>query len=131
MARGFLLKAPKFIETVDDYLNYQRPAQRDQFLLALLIAENDSSALIVGGIIRKLLAPVDCRPPEDSGKAPFEQTAAEPEHLRRFRQCFGRDLLRQRTDMARHRLHGRERRSSGDSQPAATDPLAPNGSKTN
>jgi hypothetical protein len=39
LGEGFLAKAPKFIETVDDYLNYQRSAQRDQFLLALLIAE--------------------------------------------------------------------------------------------
>ena len=39
LGEGFLVKAPRFIETVDDFLNYQRPAQRDQFLLALLIAE--------------------------------------------------------------------------------------------
>jgi hypothetical protein len=39
LGEGFLKKAPKFVETVDDYLNYQRPAQRDQFLLALLITE--------------------------------------------------------------------------------------------
>lgn len=39
LGEGFLQKAPKFIATVDDYLNYQRPAQRDQFLLALLITE--------------------------------------------------------------------------------------------
>src|SRR5262245_40690100 len=39
LGEGVLLKSPRFIETVDDFLNYQRPAQRDQFLLALLIAE--------------------------------------------------------------------------------------------
>ena len=39
LGEGFLIKAPKFIETVDDYLNYQRQAQREQFLLALLITE--------------------------------------------------------------------------------------------
>lgn len=39
LGEGFLLKAPRFIETVDDYLNYQRPAQREQFLVALLITE--------------------------------------------------------------------------------------------
>ena len=39
LGEGFLKKAPKFIETVDDYLNYQREAQRDQFLLALVIVE--------------------------------------------------------------------------------------------
>ena len=47
-AKSFLLKAPRFIETVDDYLNYQRPAQRDQFLLALLIAET-TFGLTIGG----------------------------------------------------------------------------------
>ena len=45
---GFMLKAPRFIETVDDYLNYQRPQQRDQFLLALLIAEVTYGPLISG-----------------------------------------------------------------------------------
>lgn len=39
LGEDFLIKAPRFIETVDDFLNYQRPAQREQFLLALLIAE--------------------------------------------------------------------------------------------
>jgi hypothetical protein len=39
LGEGFLAKAPRFIETVDDFLNYQRKAQRDQFLLALLITE--------------------------------------------------------------------------------------------
>ena len=48
LGEGFLLKAPKFIETVDDYLNYQRKAQRDQFLLALLIAET-TFGLTIGG----------------------------------------------------------------------------------
>lgn len=48
LGEGFLPKAPKFVETVDDFLNYQRPAQRDQFLLALLIAET-TFGLTIGG----------------------------------------------------------------------------------
>jgi hypothetical protein len=48
LGEGFLLKAPRFIETVDDYLNYQRPAQREQFLFALLIAETTFGLTIAG-----------------------------------------------------------------------------------
>jgi hypothetical protein len=51
LGEGFLLKAPRFIETVDDYLNYQRPAQREQFILALLITET-TIPLTVGGMTR-------------------------------------------------------------------------------
>lgn len=51
LGEQFLLKAPRFIETVDDYLNYQRPAQRDQFLLALFIAET-TFGLTIGGTLR-------------------------------------------------------------------------------
>ena len=51
LGEGFLLKAPKFIETVDDFLNYQRPAQREQFLLALLIAET-TFGLTIGGTLK-------------------------------------------------------------------------------
>jgi len=51
LGENFLLKAPRFIETVDDFLNYQRPAQRDQFLLALLIAET-TFGLTLGGSFR-------------------------------------------------------------------------------
>ena len=51
LGEGFLVKAPRFIETVDDYLNYQRPAQREQFLLALLIAEK-TFGLTIGGTFR-------------------------------------------------------------------------------
>jgi hypothetical protein len=51
LGEGFIVKAPKFIETVDDFLNYQRPAQRDQFLLALLIAET-TFGLTIGGTFR-------------------------------------------------------------------------------
>jgi hypothetical protein len=39
LGEGFLKKAPTFIETVDDYLNYQRPGQRELFRFALLFAE--------------------------------------------------------------------------------------------
>jgi len=48
LGEGFMLKAPKFIETVDDYLNYQRTVQREQFLFALLIAET-TFGLTIGG----------------------------------------------------------------------------------
>ena len=48
LGEGFLTKAPRFIETVDDFLNYQRPAQRENFLLALLIAET-TFGLTIGG----------------------------------------------------------------------------------
>ena len=51
LGEGFLLKAPKFIETVDDFLNYQRPAQRDQFLFALVFAEK-TFGLTLGGSFR-------------------------------------------------------------------------------
>jgi hypothetical protein len=51
LGEGFLAKAPRFVETVDDYLNYQRPAQREQFLLALLITET-TLPLTVGGMTR-------------------------------------------------------------------------------
>ena len=51
LGEGFLVKAPRFIETVDDFLNYQRPAQREQFLLALLITET-TMPLTVGGMTR-------------------------------------------------------------------------------
>jgi hypothetical protein len=49
LGENFLLKAPKFIETVDDYLHYQRAAQRDQFLTALLLGETRIFNFIVGG----------------------------------------------------------------------------------
>ena len=52
LGENFLLKAPKFIETVDDYLNYQRPAQRDQFLTVLLLAETRIFNFIVGGNLK-------------------------------------------------------------------------------
>lgn len=49
LGENFLRKCPKFVATVDDYLNYQRPAQREEFLVALLIAETRLFNLIVGG----------------------------------------------------------------------------------
>lgn len=52
LGEGFLKKAPKFVETVDDYLNYQRPAQRDLFVTALLIAETRLFNLITVGNLR-------------------------------------------------------------------------------
>ena len=51
LGEGFLAKAPRFIETVDDFLNYQRPVQREQFVLALLITET-TMPLTVGGMTR-------------------------------------------------------------------------------
>ena len=51
LGEGFLIKAPRFIETVDDFLNYQRPAQREQFLLALLVAET-TFGLTIGGALQ-------------------------------------------------------------------------------
>ena len=39
LGENFLKKAPRFLEMVDDHLNYQRPAQREQFYLALIITE--------------------------------------------------------------------------------------------
>lgn len=51
LGEGFLVKAPRFIETVDDYLNYQKEAQREQFLLALLITET-TFGLTIGGTFR-------------------------------------------------------------------------------
>lgn len=50
LGEGFLAKAPKFIETVDDYLNYQRPAQRDQFLTAVLFIETAIPLTIIGSV---------------------------------------------------------------------------------
>jgi hypothetical protein len=52
LGEGFLQKAPAFIETVDDYLNYQRQSQRDLFLTALLIAETRLFSLITVGNLR-------------------------------------------------------------------------------
>lgn len=51
LGEDFLQNAPRFIETVDDYLNYQRPAQREQFLFALLIAET-TFGLTIGGTLK-------------------------------------------------------------------------------
>lgn len=48
LGEGFLLKAPRFIETVDDFLNYQKPSQREAFLLALVVAETTFGLTIAG-----------------------------------------------------------------------------------
>ena len=48
LGENFLLKAPKFIEMVDDYLNYQRPSQRDQLLRVLRALENGALFILVG-----------------------------------------------------------------------------------
>lgn len=52
LGEGFLQKAPKFVETVDDYLNYQRAAQRDLFITALLVTETRLLSLITVGNLR-------------------------------------------------------------------------------
>jgi hypothetical protein len=51
LGEGFLAKAPRFIETVDDFLNYQRPVQREQFLTALRLMET-TIPLTVGGTLK-------------------------------------------------------------------------------
>ena len=51
LGEGFLAKAPRFIETVDDFLNYQRKRQRDQFILALLVTET-AIPFTVGGMTK-------------------------------------------------------------------------------
>ena len=48
LGEGFLGKAPKFIDNVDDYLNYQRPSQRDQLLRVLRALENGTLLILVG-----------------------------------------------------------------------------------
>lgn len=48
LGEGFLLKAPRFLETVDDFLNYQRPAQKEQFLFALVITETTIGPALAG-----------------------------------------------------------------------------------
>lgn len=53
LGEGFLEKAPKFIDTVDDYLNYQRPSQRDQLLRALRALE--------AGVLLKIFVGVNTR----------------------------------------------------------------------
>lgn len=52
LGENFLLKCPKFIEIVDDYLHYQRRSQRENFLHALLLAETAFFNLIAGGKLR-------------------------------------------------------------------------------
>jgi hypothetical protein len=52
LGENFLQKAPKFVETVDDYLNYQRPSQRDLFITALLLAETKFFSLVTVGNLR-------------------------------------------------------------------------------
>jgi len=52
LREGFLPKAPQLLETVDDYLHYQRLSQRDLFLTALLIAETRLFNLITAGNLR-------------------------------------------------------------------------------
>lgn len=52
LGEGFLKKCPRFIETVDDYLNYQRRSQREDFLNALLLAETPAFVFLVVGKLR-------------------------------------------------------------------------------
>lgn len=52
LGENFLRKCPKFVETVDDYLHYQRRSQRENFLHALLLAETAFFNLIAGGKLR-------------------------------------------------------------------------------
>jgi hypothetical protein len=52
LGENFLQKCPKFIETIDDHLNFQRRAQRENFLRVLLIAETAFFNLLAGGRLR-------------------------------------------------------------------------------
>jgi hypothetical protein len=52
LGENFLQKAPQFIETVDNYLAYQRRATQEIFTQALLLAEQPAFNLIVGGKLR-------------------------------------------------------------------------------
>jgi hypothetical protein len=52
LGENFLQKSPRFIETIDDYLSYQRRGNREALTQALLIAENPAFNLLVGGKLR-------------------------------------------------------------------------------
>ena len=49
LGENFLREAPEFIYTVDEYMAFQRQANRDAFTQALLLAENPVFNLFVGG----------------------------------------------------------------------------------
>ena len=93
LGEHFLLKAPKFIETVDDYLNYQRPAQREQFFFALLIAETSFGLTIAGKF--QSFSHLSLAERQKFSKSSFERQQFRG-HLRGFHQRFGLNLLRQR-----------------------------------
>jgi hypothetical protein len=53
LGENFLEKAPKFIEAVDDFLNYQRPSQRKLLLSVLRALENGTLFILVGVMTRR------------------------------------------------------------------------------
>ena len=116
LGEGFLVKAPRFIETVDDYLNYQRPAQREQFLLALLIAET-TFPLTVGGMTRHFshLSIADRR-------KILEKLRSSSQQLRRniyaaFVNVSASTYYASESDLARFELQRCQRGPSGDPEP--------------
>ena len=84
LGENFLPKCPRFVETVDDYLNYQRPAQRETFLLALLLAESRLFNLIAGGNLRAF----SHLPLADRRKALERLRASEREQSRNIYAAF-------------------------------------------
>jgi hypothetical protein len=52
LGENFMEKAPHFIDTIDEYLAYQRRANREALMQALLLAENPTFMLLVGGHLR-------------------------------------------------------------------------------
>jgi hypothetical protein len=49
LGEGFMSVVPEFVYTVDDYMAYQRQANRDAFTQALLLAESPAFNLLNGG----------------------------------------------------------------------------------
>jgi hypothetical protein len=52
LGESFLQVVPEFVYTVDDYMAYQRQANRDAFTQALLLAESPAFNLLNGGGLR-------------------------------------------------------------------------------
>jgi hypothetical protein len=52
LGENFLIEAPEFIYTVDEYMAFQRQGNRDAFTQALLLAESPAFNLLNGGGLR-------------------------------------------------------------------------------
>lgn len=52
LGENFMQKAPQFIDTIDDYLAYQRRANREALMQGLLLAESPAFNLVVAGKLR-------------------------------------------------------------------------------